>query len=85
MKAIETVGASSKLGNTLVGALMGSLALVGATVAPASASQDEIMPDGPLCPGYTYVLTIQEVIGDSPDLALFSRQIFQCEQERPGA
>jgi hypothetical protein len=30
------------------------------------------------------MLQIQEIIGDSPDLALFSRQIFACEQDRPG-
>lgn len=75
MKAIKAAGASL---------LIGSLALIGAT-GTAGASQDEIQADGPLCPGYGYMLSIQEVIGDSPDVALFSRQIFQCEQERPGA
>lgn len=65
--------------------LLGSMMLLGVTAAGASAAQPQPMPDGPLCPTYPYVLALQEVIGDSPDIALFSRQITMCEQDRPGA
>lgn len=68
----------------VTGAILGSLMLVGTWGSVAHAAPAKPMPDGPLCPGYQYMLAIQEVIGESPDLALFSRQIFQCEQDRPG-
>lgn len=84
MKANETPNAASSMMKKVTGAVLGSLMLVGTWAAAAQAAPVEPMPDGPLCPGYKYMLQIQEVIGESPDVALFSRQIFQCEQDRPG-
>lgn len=84
--------ASSKVRSVLAGVVAGSLLAVGAASGVASAAPppgpiDVVqMPDGPLCPLYPYMLLIQrDYIGAAPDVATFSRQIFRCEQERPGS
>ena len=50
----------------------------------ASAATPAPQADGPLCPGYAAVLAAQAVIGDSPDVAMFVRRFFGCEEKYPG-
>ena len=57
-------------------------ALAGAVV--FAAAPYPLQADGPLCPGYAAVLAAQEVIGDSPDVALYVRRYFGCEEKYPG-
>lgn len=85
MEAYETPGvASSKLVKKVTGATLGSLLVLGTWSAAASASPNQPMPDGPLCPLAPYVLQVQGVIGESPNVAHFLRPVTACEQERPG-